>query len=195
MTDALTAPRASRSPWQLLYGAAHALRWRWWAGRARRLPRPVVSVGNLHWGGAGKTPLVAALGRHLRDRGLAVAVLSRGYPSRGSGVRLVSHGEGPLLGPRVAGDEPVMLAGELTGVAVVVVGRNEESVQAAQAAVRVSSAARPNRYTENAQTGSSATITSRMIRSTLAPLRTCGEALISSALTPMPRAEEASWLP
>jgi tetraacyldisaccharide 4'-kinase len=79
-----------------------------------------VSVGNLHWGGTGKTPLVAAIGSHLRDRGLAVCILSRGYASRGRGVRVVSAGSGPLLGPLVAGDEPVLLAGELPGVAVVV---------------------------------------------------------------------------
>jgi tetraacyldisaccharide 4'-kinase len=112
-------PRAAVSPWQRLYGAAHRLRRRWYRRRARRLPRPVVSVGNLHWGGAGKTPLVAALAAHLRDRGLAVCILTRGYGGRGRGVRLVSAGAGPLLGPGLAGDEPVLLAGELPGVAVV----------------------------------------------------------------------------
>lgn len=116
----MLAPIPPRSPWQLLYGGAHRLRRRWYARRARRLPRPVVSVGNLHWGGTGKTPLVAAIGSHLRDRGLAVCILSRGYASRGRGVRVVSAGSGPLLGPLVAGDEPVLLAGELPGVAVVV---------------------------------------------------------------------------
>jgi len=80
----------------------------------------VVSVGNLHWGGSGKTPLVAAVAAHLRDRGLAVCILSRGYASQGRGVRVVSVGEGPLLGPLLGGDEPVLLAGELPGVAVVV---------------------------------------------------------------------------
>jgi len=119
-------PPPSRSPWQLLYGAAHRARRRYWATRAARLPRPVVSVGNLHWGGAGKTPVVAAVAAHLRDRGLRVAVLSRGYgrsPAAGGGgraVRVVSTGDGPLLGPEVAGDEPVLLAGELPGVAVLV---------------------------------------------------------------------------
>ncbi len=116
----IVAPPHPRSPWQRLYGAAHGLRRRWYAERARRLPRPVVSVGNLHWGGTGKTPLVAANAARLRDRGLRVAILSRGYRSRGRGVRIVSTGEGPLLGPLVAGDEPVLLAGELPGVAVVV---------------------------------------------------------------------------
>jgi tetraacyldisaccharide 4'-kinase len=116
----MKAPPRPLSPWQLLYGGAHRLRRRWYRSRARRLPRPVVSVGNLHWGGAGKTPLVATVAAHLRDRGLAVCVLSRGYAGRGRGVRVVSAGEGPLLGPLVAGDEPVLLAGELPGVAVVV---------------------------------------------------------------------------
>src|SRR6185436_12052256 len=116
----LKAPLPPRSPWQLLYGGAHGLRRRWYRGRAHRLPRPVLSVGNLHWGGAGKTPLVAAIAAHLRDRGLAVCFLSRGYGSRGQGVRVVSAGQGPLLDPLVAGDEPVLLAGELPGVSVVV---------------------------------------------------------------------------
>ena len=116
----MNAPTPPRSPWQLLYGGAHRLRRRWYRGHSRRLPRPVVSVGNLQWGGSGKTPLVAAVAAHLRDRELAVCVLSRGYASRGRGVRVVSTGEGPLLGPSLAGDEPVLLAGELPGVAVVV---------------------------------------------------------------------------
>jgi tetraacyldisaccharide 4'-kinase len=116
----MRSPSPPTSPWQLLYGGAHRLRQRWYGPRAHRLPSPVVSIGNLHWGGAGKTPLVAAVAAHLRDRGLAVCILSRGYASRGRGVRVVSMGDGPLLGPLVAGDEPVLLAGELPGVSVVV---------------------------------------------------------------------------
>lgn len=116
----LEAPRPPRSPWQLVYGGVHALRRRWYASRALRLPRPVISLGNLHWGGTGKTPLVAAVAAHLCDRGLFPAILTRGYGGKGDGVRIVSTGEGPLLGPRVAGDEPVLLAGDLPGVAVVV---------------------------------------------------------------------------
>ena len=113
-------PAPSRSPWQILYRAAHRRRRAWYARRAERLDRPVLSVGNLHWGGTGKTPIVAAIARHLRDSGLEVAILSRGYKSEGSGVRIVSRGEGPILGPSVAGDEPVLLASELPGVALVV---------------------------------------------------------------------------
>ncbi len=120
-------PAPPRSPWQLLYGAAHRRRRAYWRRRAHRLPRPVVSVGNLHWGGTGKTPLTAAVAAHLRDAGLAVAILSRGYGrSRRGGpppVLVVSAGragEVPLGDPALAGDEPVLLAAELPGVAVLV---------------------------------------------------------------------------
>jgi len=129
----MKAPAPSRSPWQLLYGGAHALRRRWYQDRARALPRPVISIGNLHWGGTGKTPLTAAVAAHLRERGLTVCILSRGYGGQGKGVRVVSTGGGPLLGPRVAGDEPVLLAGELPGVGVVV---GPDRWQAGQQALR-----------------------------------------------------------
>jgi tetraacyldisaccharide 4'-kinase len=116
----IQSPSPPHSPWQLVYGLAHAARRRWYGRRAAHLPRPVISIGNLHWGGAGKTPLVAAVALHLRGRGRRVAILSRGYRRSGGGVRLVSDGAGPLLGPRLAGDEPVLLAEQLPGVAVLV---------------------------------------------------------------------------
>jgi tetraacyldisaccharide 4'-kinase len=40
---------------------------------------PVISVGNLTTGGTGKTPIVCYLAKHLRQRGLRVALVSRGY--------------------------------------------------------------------------------------------------------------------
>jgi tetraacyldisaccharide 4'-kinase len=116
----LKAPSPPSSPWQLVYGGVHRLRRRWYAAHARSLPRPVVSVGNLHWGGSGKTPLVAAIAAHLCENGLAVCILSRGYGRAGKEVRVVSAGDGPLLSPQEGGDEPVLLAGMLPGVAVVV---------------------------------------------------------------------------
>lgn len=116
----LDPPRPSRSPWQGLYRAAHRWRRQRAAARAKRLPRPVISIGNLHLGGSGKTPLTAAVASHLLRRGLQVAILSRGYGRSESGVRVVSQGDGPLLGPSLAGDEPVLLAGLVPGAAVVV---------------------------------------------------------------------------
>ena len=65
-----------------LYGAAQALDSIVYARGRRRIERlawPVVSVGNLSVGGAGKTPFVIALARALKERGWVVDVLSRGY--------------------------------------------------------------------------------------------------------------------
>lgn len=47
--------------------------------KKRRLGVPVVSVGNLTWGGTGKTPLVMYLARAFEKMGRRVAVLTRGY--------------------------------------------------------------------------------------------------------------------
>ncbi len=45
----------------------------------KRLPFPVVSVGNLTWGGSGKTPLVEYLARKISERHATPLVLTRGY--------------------------------------------------------------------------------------------------------------------
>ena len=82
-----------RSPWQQFYGWAHAQRRRYWATRSESLARPVVSIGNLHWGGSGKTPTVIAAARGLQAGGRRVAVLSRGYRRRGRTPLLVSDRE------------------------------------------------------------------------------------------------------
>jgi tetraacyldisaccharide 4'-kinase len=47
--------------------------------RSERAAVAVVSVGNVTAGGTGKTPCVEYVARHYRQRGLRVAVLSRGY--------------------------------------------------------------------------------------------------------------------
>ena len=109
-----------RSPWQRFYGWAHSRRRRYWAARAEGLGRLTVSVGNLHWGGSGKTPTVIAAALGLTALGRRVAVLSRGYRRRGSAPFVVSLGDGPLATVEDAGDEPLMIAEQAPGVAVVV---------------------------------------------------------------------------
>ncbi len=123
----LAAPAPPRSPWQLLYAAAHARRRRFAARSAARLPRPVVSIGNLHWGGGGKTPLAIALARHLEATGRRVAILSRGYRRTSRGALLVSRGDGPLVPVAAAGDEPHLMARELPGVAIAVGERRADA--------------------------------------------------------------------
>ncbi|MGE5753751.1 MAG: tetraacyldisaccharide 4'-kinase [Deltaproteobacteria bacterium] len=99
---------------------AEARRWLYRRGflHAEALPRPVISVGNLAVGGAGKTPHVQFLASWLAGLGARPAVLSRGYGRKSRGVVWVSHGEGPLVPADVGGDEPVLLASLLPGVPV-----------------------------------------------------------------------------
>jgi tetraacyldisaccharide 4'-kinase len=76
--------------------------------RVSRLKWPVVSVGSLSAGGAGKTPVVIALADLLRPRGWNVDVLSRGYGRNENGVARVAA-ESADASIRF-GDEPVLIA-------------------------------------------------------------------------------------
>ena len=88
----------------------------------RRLSRPVISVGNLGVGGSGKTPVVEHLARWLVTVGERPAILTRGYARRiaQDGVTVVSDASGVRATLDTAGDEPLMLARALPGVAVLV---------------------------------------------------------------------------
>lgn len=74
--------------------------------RQQRLRAPVVSIGNLSVGGSGKTPLTIRLAELLRDRGVAVDVLSRGYGRHSHQVLRVDPA-GPW---QDYGDEPLLVA-------------------------------------------------------------------------------------
>lgn len=77
----------------------------------RKLPVPVLSVGNLTLGGTGKTPVVILLTDWLLAQGKRVAILSRGYRRTSTDpYLLVSNGARLLVAPNEAGDEPFLMA-------------------------------------------------------------------------------------
>lgn len=80
-----------------------------------RINRPVIVVGNLTVGGTGKTPFVAWLAEKLKERGLRVGILSRGYGSDSAAPRVVE----PSSPWQQVGDEPLLLR-QRTGCDVVV---------------------------------------------------------------------------
>lgn len=89
--------------------------------KSRKLPCPVISIGNMTVGGTGKTPLTIYVTGLLKRLGYKVAVISRGYrgdkeQSRG----IVSNKSKILLSPDAAGDEPYLMAVKLEGVPVLV---------------------------------------------------------------------------
>jgi tetraacyldisaccharide 4'-kinase len=99
-----------------LYGAALAMKRRlfqWGWLKQNRLQSPVISVGSVSAGGAGKTPMVLMLARTLRHRGYAVRILTRGYKR---GFKTVTRVE-PFDDAAWYGDEPVLLA-QRSGVPV-----------------------------------------------------------------------------
>ena len=77
--------------------------------RVRRLSAPVISIGSISAGGAGKTPFVIMLGELLKQRGIIFDVLSRGYGRKSRGALVVV----PRGSPNDFGDEPLLIARRL----------------------------------------------------------------------------------
>ncbi|HLN82873.1 MAG TPA: tetraacyldisaccharide 4'-kinase [Candidatus Binatia bacterium] len=77
-----------------------------------RLPKPVLSVGNLTVGGTGKTPSCLWLADALKNRGIRSGILSRGYGRRNAGAMVIEPSQETLMPGTAAtsGDEPLMMA-------------------------------------------------------------------------------------
>ncbi|PIE45429.1 MAG: tetraacyldisaccharide 4'-kinase [Gammaproteobacteria bacterium] len=73
--------------------------------KTEKAPLPIVVVGNINVGGAGKTPLVIALGKLLAQNGINYAVISKGYGGNYNMPTVVSSGD---TADKV-GDEPLLI--------------------------------------------------------------------------------------
>ena len=71
-----------------------------------RAPCPVIVVGNITVGGSGKTPVVIELARSLRNRGLKVGVISRGYGGKRRSQPFIVNRDTETL---ECGDEPILI--------------------------------------------------------------------------------------
>jgi tetraacyldisaccharide 4'-kinase len=84
---------------------------------------PVIVVGNITVGGAGKTPFVIWLSEYLTNKGYTPGVISRGYGRKSSSyVQQVRHDSDP----ENVGDEPVLIA-KRSGVPVAVASDKYEA--------------------------------------------------------------------
>lgn len=128
-----TWTRRGPSAWALLpvaglyalLSSLHRGGYRWGLRKPQRLPVPVLVVGNVVAGGAGKTPVVVALVLHLQAMGLRAGVISRGHGRTSRGVREVRVDSDAAN----AGDEPLLIA-RRTGVPVFVGERRAEAGRA-----------------------------------------------------------------
>ncbi len=110
------AVRAALSPLSLLFGAGVRVRSELYdrgLAAIERAPLPVVSVGALRIGGAGKTPFVLWLARELRRRGRRPCIVTRGYGGKPDGPSpwVLDRSAAAMPGAAArAGDEAVLLA-------------------------------------------------------------------------------------
>jgi tetraacyldisaccharide 4'-kinase len=134
MRESERTPRWAYALWPLgacFLGAARLRAAAYEAGLRRRvpLPHPAVSIGNLTFGGTGKTPVTIAVARILAAMGRRPAVLLRGYGRKSAGARLV----GPGSTSSDVGEEALLIARSLAGVPVAVGEKREEAAALAPA--------------------------------------------------------------
>ena len=112
------------APLSALYGAvtrARLMLYRTGALQVHQLNAPVISVGNITTGGTGKTPLVEWIARAVGRMQRRACILTRGYGRANRNERVVvSDGERILADAHTGGDEPLLLAEMLLGIAAVV---------------------------------------------------------------------------
>lgn len=96
-----------------IYGAAVRLRNTLYESsilRRNRLQRPVISIGNITTGGAGKTPLVIFTAKKILEMNLIPAILSRGYGRPHPGIERVIPPEESIKSPVLhMGDESALI--------------------------------------------------------------------------------------
>ena len=112
-----------------LLAACRRAAYRWGWRSTYRAGVPVIVVGNVVAGGAGKTPVVLALANHLRGRNVRAGVISRGH-GRCNNDTLEVRFDSP---PRDVGDEPALIH-RLTGLPVFVAKTRAAAAQALLAA-------------------------------------------------------------
>jgi len=119
-------------PVSLPYGVAMSIRRR--MAHPKKMPIPVVSVGNLLVGGSGKTPVTIALASPFPG----VAVVLRGYGRKSRGLVVVSRWGEIVADVESSGDEAMLLARSLPGATVLV---SEDRIEAIEKAAEMGASA------------------------------------------------------
>jgi len=92
--------------------------------KSYKLNKPVISIGNITWGGSGKTPMVKETANYILSFGKTPVILSRGYGRKNKTEQnvIVRDKKQILSNLENSGDEPFMLASSVE--CPIVVGRN-----------------------------------------------------------------------
>ena len=82
---------------------------------------PIISIGNISFGGTGKTPMVIHLCQKLQSEGYRPAVISRGYKRASTGLVVVNDGNSTVSNVIDSGDEPYLIS-NLCGMVPLMIG-------------------------------------------------------------------------
>ena len=96
----------------------------------KKLYVPVISIGNITWGGSGKTPTVIETAKFVQSLGKRPVVLSRGYGRKNKEDKnvIVTDGENILADIFSSGDEPYMTANQIKCPVVIGADRYESAL-------------------------------------------------------------------
>ncbi len=88
---------------------------------------PVISVGNLTWGGTGKTPFVIYLASKLENKGNKVCILTRGYRRKSKEQIVLNRQNSNQVSWQTSGDEPYLIWRSLNNSAVIINSRRAKA--------------------------------------------------------------------
>ena len=80
--------------------------------KPKKLYKPVISIGNITWGGSGKTPMTIEVAKYILSLGKMPVILSRGYARKNKKIKnvIVRDKDKIVSDISVSGDEPYMMA-------------------------------------------------------------------------------------
>lgn len=97
--------------------------------KQKKLPAYTISIGNISFGGTGKTPITIAIAKHLAEQGFKVAVLTRGYKSKGPKPIILSSNSNPK--PEEIGDEAMEMFNAFKNISNIILGVDPNRYRAA----------------------------------------------------------------
>ena len=92
-------------PISLIYQIAFAIKTSLYSGK--KINKKVICIGNLTFGGSGKTPAAIAIGKILKEMSVDFVYLTRGYKGKAKDIMTLSCNQ--EYNPELTGDEPLIL--------------------------------------------------------------------------------------
>ncbi len=101
--------------------------------KSKKLYKPVISIGNITWGGSGKTPMTIEVAKYILSLGKMPVILSRGYARKNKEIKnvIVRDTDKIISDIEDSGDEPYMMA-KLVNCPIIIGANRFESANLAK---------------------------------------------------------------